>query len=360
MPYVDQATSDASEFLNIPQGSGTRTLEHLLESLPGLIYIFDLAANRNVYVNANGITLLGYQPAEFQALGDNFLSVLIHPDDVLHWQEQVVPRYVEAGDSEIIESEFRIRRADGEWRWFSTHERIWQRTPDGAPQQIFAVGQDITARKESERRLDRLLRYATEGLSLIDAHGNVIYNSPSAYHILGQHLQSMERHRFTNQVHPEDRARIEAAFIGLLQEPKQNVAEMVRIIRPDGTQRWLEVQATNQLAEPDVGAVVVNYIDVTDRMRSEAQMRYQAKLLENVNDAVIVTDLDYVVQAWNPAAQSIYGWSVDEIVGRPLPAFLRTEFLDADLATGARLGPANGSWHGEVLQLRKDGSRAHP
>ena len=359
MPYVDKVTSDASKLLDNPQASGGRTLENLLESLPGLIYIYDLAANRNVYVNANGITLLGYQPAEFQTLGDNFLSVLIHPDDVLYWQEQVAPRYVEAGDNEIIESEFRIRRADGEWRWFSTHERIWQRTPDGAPQQIFAVGQDITARKESERRLDRLLRYATEGLSLIDAHGNVIYNSPSAYHILGQHLQSMERHRFTNQVHPEDRARIEAVFIGLLQEPKQIAAEMVRIVRPDGSQRWLEVQATNQLAEPDVGAIVVNYIDVTDRMRSEAQMRHQAKLLENVNDAVIVTDLDYVVQAWNPAAQSIYGWSAEEIVGQSLSAFLQTEFLEDDHAAAARMGLASGSWHGEVLQSRKDGGRVH-
>lgn len=359
MPYVDQATSDASEFLNKPQASGGRTLEDLLESLPGLIYIYDLVANRNVYVNANGIALLGYQSAEFQALGDTFLSSLIHPDDALYWQEQVAPRYAEVDDSDIIESEFRIRRADGEWRWVSTHERVWQRAPDGAPQQIFAVGQDITARKESERRLDRLLRYATEGLSLIDAHGNVIYNSPSAYHILGHHLQPTARQRFTNQVHPDDRARIETAFIGLLQDPKQNVAVMVRVVRPDGTQCWLDVRATNQLAEPEVGAIVVNYIDITERMHSEAQMRYQAKLLENVNDAVIVTDLNYVVQAWNSAAQSIYGWSTEEIVGRPLPTFLQTEYLNDGISTAERMSMDSGGWHGEVLQLRKDGSRAH-
>ena len=240
MPYVIQATSDASDNPNAPQNSDAHTLLDLLESLPGLIYIFDLAENRDVYVNANGIRLLGYQPADFHALGDSFLSALIHPDDVLHWQEQVMPRYAEAGDDTIIESEFRIRQADGQWRWFSTHERVWQRAPDGAPQQIFAVGQDIT-----------------------------------------------------------------------------------------------------------------------ERMRSEVQMRYQAKLLENVHDAVIVTDLNYVVQTWNPAAQSIYGWSAEEIVGQPLTALLQTEFVDDGLATAARMGLANGSWHGEVLQLRKDGSRAH-
>ena len=93
------------------------------------------------------------------------------------------------------------------------------------------------------------------------------------------------------------------------------------MIGDDGMLRWLDVRATNQLDDPDVGAIVVNYIDITERMRTENQLRYQAKLLENVNDAVIVTDLNYVVQSWNPAAQSIYGWTADEIVRQVPVAF---------------------------------------
>ncbi len=339
MQNGDQAASDVPAFLSNPQDSNAHTLLDLLESLPSLVYIYDLSANRTIYVNTNGVAMLGYHPAEFQALGGSFLSAIIHPDDFLHWQTHIVPRYAAAGDHTVIESEFRIRRADGQWRWFSTHERIWQRSPDGAPHQIFAVGQDITERKESERRLDRLLRYSTEGLSLVDAHGYIIYNSPTAYHIVGRRIEPQNRRRFSDLVHPDDRPRLEAAFVGLLQEPQRCVTEIVRIVRPDGTQRWLDIRAANELAEPEVGAIVVNYIDVTERMRSEVQIRYQAKLLDNVNEAVIVTDLKYVVQTWNPAAQAIYGWSAEEIVGQSLSTFLQTEFLEDGHATAAAHGP---------------------
>ena len=215
MPYVGQFASGAAAFLNNSQGRNEHTLLDLLESLPGLIYIYDVVANRNIYVNASGIALLGYQLGDFEALGDNFLSSLIHPDDVQYWRDHVLPRYAAANDDTVIESEFRMRQADRQWRWFSTHERVWQRTADGAPQQIFAVGQDITARKESEHRLDRLLHYSTEGLSLIDAHGTVLYNSPTVHNMFGGRSNQADGLHFTDHVHPDDRCAIEAAFIGL-------------------------------------------------------------------------------------------------------------------------------------------------
>jgi PAS domain S-box-containing protein len=142
-------------------------------------------------------------------------------------------------------------------------------------------------------------------------------------------------------------------------EPGARFAGMFRTYGPEGAVRWAEVSAANLLHDPDVGAVVVNYRDVTDRMRVENQLQFQSKLLENVNDAVIVTDLQFVVQTWNPAAQAIYGWSAEEIVGRRLGDFVATQFVDDGFDASVRIAQDTGNWHGEVLQRRKNGSVAH-
>ena len=62
--------------------------------------------------------------------------------------------------------------------------------------------------------------------------------------------------------------------------------------------------------------------------RDEATIYYQAKVLRHVSDAIISTDLNYVVQSWNRAAADIYGWSEEEAVGQPLLDILQTTYHD--------------------------------
>jgi PAS domain S-box-containing protein len=335
----------------------------MLSALPGLVYVFDLLRSEAVFINYSFEDLLGYDAAYMRSLGATFLSVLVHPDDIESWRVNTLPRYAEAAPGAVIENEFRMRDAKGEWRWFLTRERIWRRTADNQPQQIIAIGEDITLRKASERRLDQLLRHAAEGLSLIDAQGNVLYSSPSMHRILG--VDSTENphgafgYRFIERVYADDRMRAEQQFAALLEQPRAHVEVQVRANRADGELRWLHVSATNLLEDSDVGAIVVNFLDITEQMRSENQLRYQAKLLERVNDAVIVTDLNYVVQTWNPAAEATYGWSADEVVGRAMGEFLVTQFVDDDYTRSVRIGHTTGNWHGEVIQTRKDGSPIH-
>jgi PAS domain S-box-containing protein len=332
----------------------------VLKALPGLVYVYDLRARKNVYVNYNIEDVLGYAQEYLRSLGEDFFPTLVHPDDVEAWYETVLPQYAAADDKAVIENEFRIRHANGEWRWFMTRGRILRRSAGGTPEQVVAVGHDITRRKESERLLDRLLRHATEGLSLIDAQGAVIYSSPNMRNILGLVTDAGTAvefgYYFVEKVHADDRPRVEAEFRRIMQEPGAGFESPLRAYHADGSLRWLEVSASNLLADPNVGAVVVNYRDITERMRAENQLRYQAKLVENVNEAVIVTDLNYIVQTWNPAAQAIYGWRADEIVGKSLSEHLRTEFVDDDFNSSLRIGHTTGNWHGEVRQQRKDGT----
>lgn len=94
-------------------------------------------------------------------------------------------------------------------------------------------------------------------------------------------------------------------------------------------------------------------------LRQEAALQYQAKVLRHVSDAVISTDLDYVVQSWNQAAAGIYGWSEEEAVGQSLPQLLQTTYFDTTHEAAQAQFERDGFWQGEVMQRRRDGAPVH-
>jgi PAS domain-containing protein len=63
---------------------GTTLIDRLDEVLPGLIYVYDLVERRNVYANRPLTLLLGYSRPEVEALGDQILATIIHPEDLPH------------------------------------------------------------------------------------------------------------------------------------------------------------------------------------------------------------------------------------------------------------------------------------
>lgn len=74
---------------------------------------------------------------------------------------------------------------------------------------------------------------------------------------------------------------------------------------------WFDVR----LYPSDTG-LSVYLCDITERKRAAEQLTYQARLLENLDDAVVATDLNGTVTAWNRGAERIFGWGSSEAVGR--------------------------------------------
>jgi PAS domain S-box-containing protein len=106
-----------------------------------------------------------------------------------------------------------------------------------------------------------------------------------------------------------------------------------------------------------VEAVVVE--DVSERRRAAAQLKYQAKLLETVNDAVLAFDDGFLLTAWNPAAEAIYGWAAAEVLGRPVHETLRTVFVGTERVDAIRKLVDTGTFSGQLTQFRKDGGMVH-
>jgi PAS domain S-box-containing protein len=97
--------------------------------------------------------------------------------------------------------------------------------------------------------------------------------------------------------------------------------------------------------------------DILVRKQAEEKMRYQSALLESVSDAIVASDAQFHLTAWNAAAESMYGWKGEQILGQIGTQLIQTRYPDADqthmLENMARVG----QYRGEATQVRKDGSR---
>ncbi|HLO87327.1 MAG TPA: PAS domain S-box protein [Nostocaceae cyanobacterium] len=138
---TEQALQDSQHFI-----------QRIADSTPNTIYIFDLEEQRNIYANREITTLLGYSIAELQQKATDLIPNIIHPDD----QERVNDywsRLSSIKDGEVLELEYRMRRANGEWCWLNSRDTVFSRNADGKVKQTLGVCSDITERKQAEIQL---------------------------------------------------------------------------------------------------------------------------------------------------------------------------------------------------------------
>jgi len=98
-------------------------------------------------------------------------------------------------------------------------------------------------------------------------------------------------------------------------------------------------------------------IDITERKIAQEELIFQAKIVGQVSDAIIATnnDDDYSVVYWNKAAEQIYGYAAEEVIGKP-SQFLNTQFQDQDREQMIDLITEGGHFEGEVTQVNNEGT----
>ncbi|MFT3868392.1 MAG: ATP-binding protein [Nibricoccus sp.] len=113
------------------------------------IFEWNLPINQ-LYYSSGVWTMLGYLPGVIPPTPEAW-TALIHPED-LPGYKTIVENQLK-GLVSFIEPEYRVRTAEGEWRWICARARAVSRTPSGAPLRIIGTLQDITPRKNSEQAL---------------------------------------------------------------------------------------------------------------------------------------------------------------------------------------------------------------
>jgi PAS domain S-box-containing protein len=240
---------------------------------------------------------------------------------------------------------------------------------DGELLHRVVTAQNITDRKQAEKILQeseeryRIVSELTSDYAYkdrVDEDGNIIpeWFTESFTRITGYTLEESGAPGFWQKlVHAED-IKILLGHIQNILSGKPDTIE-IRAFTKNGQLRWLR-DYSNPVWDADQKRVVGLYgavQDITEYKQAQEKLLLQARWLQQIKDAVIASDENLVITAWNPAAEQIYGWTAEEVVGKRGEDVLKTEFFTTTRAASLQQLQATGEFSGEIIQLRKDGSR---
>src|SRR6266487_1419623 len=96
--------------------------------------------------------------------------------------------------------------------------------------------------------------------------------------------------------------------------------------------------------------------DITERKRAEETNRRLAAIIESSGDAIISKDLDELVTSWNKEAERLFGYSADEIIGKPITVLVPPDRHNEELGIIERLRQGERVLRYETVYFRKDGT----
>jgi PAS domain S-box-containing protein len=305
--------------------------------------------------------MLGYTAEEF--VGMKLVSPeLTHPDDLeISQRNRLRLLNGELGPACLDK---RYLHKDGHSVW-TIAAPATVRDQAGNPTHFITQLQDITERKRAEEEL----RQANETLQAI------IRTSPVAtmVHSFDETVLAWNTscERLFGWTAEETIGRYNPIFATINQEEfRANRAKLYRgesilnkeVCRPrkDGTPVYVSLSAAPLLdQEGRITGTVTVYVDLTERKRTEQELRQACDTLEAVFRAspvpIVAHDVNGSIAAWNNACESVFGWRAEEVLGRPnplLPPDRKNEFWEHReiVSRGERI------MNKEVVRRRKDGT----
>jgi PAS domain S-box-containing protein len=271
-------------------------------------------------------------------------SAITHPDDVRPIEQAWD---IALATGEPFETEARLRRADGQYRWFATR-RVPLRNDGGEVIAWYAATYDIEDRKRAEDALRRSEAYSAEAQKLSkagslawDVPNDVHFWSDETYQIMGfDRSVKPSMDLITQRVHPDDRAHLHHEA-DRARQGAPNFDYEQRLLMPDGRIKHVHLRAHRVKYESGREEIVGALMDITEARKSQ----------ETLHAAQIA-----LVHASRVATLGEISASIAHEVNQPLAAivangqaclrFLRRETPDLDNIRSA------------VGWIVKDGNRA--
>ncbi|UCE79385.1 MAG: PAS domain S-box protein [Nitrospiraceae bacterium] len=128
-------------------------VQRIADTAPNILYIFDVEDLEFIYANHMLEIQLGYSLEGIRKIRKGMERELVHPDDLPKWATHL--NYISRiDDGDIASVIFRVRSAQGEWRWLYNRNIVFKRKKGGTVSQVLGAALDITERKEIEDELD--------------------------------------------------------------------------------------------------------------------------------------------------------------------------------------------------------------
>lgn len=248
----------------------------------GSLAVWIAAPDGTLLENANWAEVTGL--ASGTAGGPSWLEA-VHPEDRAHTAERW-RRAVETG--EVYEAEYRLRRADGSWRW-SAARAVQRRDETGRILEWVGANADIEARQQAEQALraseDRFRTLAEAMPHLVwqtDAAGRVEYVNRRWRALTGLGLAALAETGWLAALHPEDAARLAPGWAAALAEGGTYDAD-ARIRTAEGGAPWHRVRAASvRDAAGRIHHWVGTCTDVEERHQAEERLREALAMQERL------------------------------------------------------------------------------
>ncbi len=132
----------------------------------------------------------------------------------------------------------------------------------------------VGARRSAQFRT--LVHNASDLITVVDRHGVIRYQSPSASKLVGVTSEDLLGTSYLDILDPEDRPLLEVVFAGLVGSPGGSTTAEYRVKHTDGSSRFVESIVSNLLEDSSVEGLVLNTRDVTERKTLEEELARQA------------------------------------------------------------------------------------
>ncbi|KUG19869.1 hypothetical protein ASZ90_010402 [hydrocarbon metagenome] len=306
--------------------------------------------------------MLGYRPD--QLCGRHFADIT-HPDDVA--EDVALVTTLVAGEIDTYRIEKRYVTADGQILWgLLTASLI--RSPEGIPQSIIGMVEDISDRKrvedalrESEERYRSLVDVMPDAVAVHRDDGTIVYVNPAGVQIAGgKGPEEIVGKSIDVFVHPECRDFVTERFRQILQEGTAiPVFEQV-LLTTAGQTLWVDITATPILYDGQRSIMVV-FRDTTERKQAEEALflakEYNRALIEASIDPLATIDAEGRITDVNAAAEQVTGFTRDELIGTEFSGYT----TEPDRArAGARKALMDGELRDFPLEIRHRDGRTTP
>ena len=323
----------------------------LADSAPVLIWI----------MGPDGAQFCNQAYRDFVGVADDGMLVgprwtaFLHPDD----RDSYTAAYRKAvQQQERFEADFRMRRADGQYRWMKT--LAMPRFSEGTNFVGYAgCTIDIHDAKLAEAQLALLaavVNSSQDAIYSFTLDAKIVSWNRAAENLFGWTEAEVLGRNWGLFAAPELHEELDQ-IIARVQGGESITRLETKRLRKDGSCFDVSLTVSPVVAQDKVIAVSVLARDITDRKRSEEHREQQARLLDLSLDAIIVwNNAGGTIEYWNEGAEKLYGYTAEEAFGSAVQELLHTVF-PTSYAEVQRKIAETGEWDGRLVHTQKSGGR---
>jgi PAS domain S-box-containing protein len=297
-----------------------------------VITITEFPSGKYVEANDRLEQLMGFSREEIIGKTSVELGFWVNPEDRQHFIERLQK------DASVQDMEAPFRRKDGTILYGLVSAQL---IPISKKLSILSEVRDITriknvekALRESRQLFETLASISPTGIFRTDARGNTTYVNPKWSEITGLTFEVARKRGWIRVLHPDEKEQLLSRWQNAIatQAPSK---EKYRVVRPDGTIRWVLGHAVPEITDGKLYGYVGTITDITDLVKTEQALResenkYRA-LAETSSDLILTFDLNGSLTYLSPAVKKITGYKPEEILGRKFWEFVAAEHVDSTI-----------------------------